>query len=471
MGGFVKIKDITQSGSARSKNISAENLTNIYYELNDEAAKNAGNSLYGSTGLNLFVNLGFDTPIYAMHSFHGYLYAVTNDRLYVITPVGIKTELGAIGTINQNVQLGDNGEYVILLTASGAGYLATPTTFTQITDSTFNTFGAGTFDVLNGYTIFSIPSSNQFFWSELNDPNTYLGTNVATAEQSPDHIVRVFRNNADLLIFKQSITEIWSLTGNANLPFAPQQGLTFQQGCGAKLSLAKIKGAALWLGSDKSVYMVTGYQFDKISSVDIDNELNGLDNISDAFAFTYSQAGHWHYVLTFPSHDLTIDYDLSTKKWHHRKSYGVGRWRVNCFSDLDGRLLVGDFESSKIYEMDLDIYTEDGEAIERKLITPPLFNDGNRFFVYGVELDIEGGVGLLTGQGSVPTVSMRVSYDGGHIWSDPISQPIGELGQYKTVVRWSQIGYAYNMSFMFEISDPIKVAISGIYAIIKSGIK
>lgn len=471
MAGFVKIKDITEAGRARSSNISAESLTNLYYEKNDESAKNSGNSLYGTPGLDLFKDLGFDMPIFASHYFDGYLYIVTNDHLYTVNPSGTVVDLGGVGTISQNVQLEDNGLVVILLTPSGAGYLATPTTLDQITDTFYNSVAAGSFCVIAGYVVFSIQNSNQFFWSELNDATTYNALNVATAEQSPDNIIRMFRNNADLWIYKQGVSEIWQLTGQANLPFQAATGLTFQQGCAAKLSVSQIKGGILWLGADKSIYLATGYTFEKVSSVDIDNELNELTDISDAFAFTYAQAGHWNYVITFPSEDITICYDLSTKKWHTGKSYGIGRWRINCFSFAFNRNLVCDFETSKIYELNLDTYTESGDTIERIAITPPLFNDGNRFFVYAVELDLETGVGTLTGQGENPQVVMQVSDDGGHTWSDPISQLIGAMGEYKTVVRWSQIGYGYNMSFKFTITDPIKVAISGIYAIIKTGVK
>lgn len=471
MAGFIKIKDIKQAGKARSSNISAESLTNLYYEKNDEDAKNQGNSIYGTPGLELFKDMGFNTPIYAQHTFKGYQYIVTNDHLYVMNPAGTVVELGYVGTTNENMQLSDNGQVAILLTASGAGYLATPTTFTQITDATFNSFGAFSFDVLATYTIFSVPNSNQFFWSETNDAATYNALNVATAEQSPDNIVRIFRNNANLYILKETLTEIWRLTGNADLPFAPEVGATFQQGCAAKLSVAKIKGGMLWLGSDKSVYMSVGYQFNKVSTVDIDNELNELTNIDDAVGFTYSQAGHWFYVITFPSEDLTLCYDISTEKWHIRKSYGIGRWRINTFAAAFDKLLVGDYESAKIYSLNLDFYTENGATIERIAITPPLFNDGNRFFLYAVEMDMETGVGTLTGQGANPMTSLRLSDDGAHTWSDWINEPIGMMGHYKALVRWTGMGHGYNKTLMFRITDPIKVAISGIYAIIKAGVK
>lgn len=471
MAGFIKIKDITQAGKARSAEISAESLINLYYEKNDEEAKNEGNSVYGTPGLDLFLDMAFDTPIYASHYFLGLLYVVTNNSLYTVNASGTKVLLGSVGTINQNVQLEDNGLVVILLTPSGAGYLATATTFNQITDPFFNSVAAGSFCVLATYAIFSIQGTNQFFWSEPNDAATYNALNVATAEQSPGVIVRMFRNNADLWIYKEDIAEIWQLTGQANLPFTPATGLTFQQGSGAKLSTDHIKGAILWLGNDKSVYQTTGYTFGKVSSVDIDNQLTKLQIISDAISFTYSQAGHWFYVLTFPSEGVTVVFDLTTKKWHIRRSYELDRWKANCFAFAFGLNLVCDFQTSKIYILNLDTYTEDGNIIERIAITPPLFNDSNRFFVYAVELDMKSGVGTLSGQGQNPVALMQVSDDENNTYSMPISQPIGQMGQYKTTIRWSQIGYSYNMSFKFTITDPIEVAISGIYAIIKTGVK
>ncbi len=471
MAGFVKIKDIMESGKARSSNISAENLTNLYYEKNDEQAKNGGNSIYGTPGLLLRKDLGFDTPIYAQHLFDGYEYIVTNDHMYVMNPSGTIVDLGSVGTVNQNVQLEDNGINAILLTASGAGYLATPTTLTQITDPFFNDSPPSSFCVIAQRVLWSIQDSNQFFWSELNDAATYSSLNVATAAQSPSNIVRLFRNNADIYIQKTDITEIWQLSTDANLPFIPNQGATFQQGNAAKLSTSQIKGAINWLGADLSIYSATGYEFRKISTVDIDTELSKLNIINDAFGVSHAQGGHWFYIITFPSEDITIAYDFTTQKWHIRKSYGIGRWRINTLSVAFGKILVGDYQYSRIYELDLDVYTDNGITIERIAVTPPLFNEGNRFFLYAVELDIEGGVGTLDGQGMNPQCMLKVSDDGNHTFSNELWEPIGAMGAYKTVVRWSQLGFGYNISMTFTITDPIKVAIAGIYAIIKAGVK
>ncbi len=67
-----------------------------------------------------------------------------------------------------------------------------------------------------------------------------------------------------------------------------------------------------------------------------------------------------------------------------------------------GKNMVGDYVNGKIYYLDLDTYTEDGNFMESIAHSPPIFRDNRRFFTSDLRVDFDAGVGLTTGQGSDP---------------------------------------------------------------------
>lgn len=470
MSALQKIKDNIQHAPSRGAAISSESLVNLFFEKQADEAKSPF-AVFGTSGLKLFTNLNLNTPIWGIHYFNNYLYIVTNDSVYVVNSAGVATNLGGIGTVNQNVQIIDNFENIQILKPSGELYIATPASLTLVTDADY--VPAGSMTVLDGYLILNkITAGNEdeFFISGLRNASSYDALKFANAEAAPDKIVRVFATLRDLLIFGENTIQVFFNSGNADFPFEPTQNGVIEMGCAAKLSVAQARSVVAWLGNDKSVYGMEGYNYKKISSFEIDELIRKLDYVEDAKADVYSEGGHVFYVLTFPTGDLTLVYDFSTGLWHRRKSFGAGRWRVNGITAAFGKNLAIDYSTSKIYEIDLDTYTEDGETIEREGITAPLFNNNNRFFVGNVQIDMEAGVGLLNGQGSNPQIMLQVSTDGGKTYSNEIWRTIGAQGSYKTKVIWHRLGYAYNMCFKYRITDPIKVIISGFYANIKTGI-
>ena len=78
-----------------------------------------------------------------------------------------------------------------------------------------------------------------------------------------------------------------------------------------------------------------------------------------------------------------------------------------------------------------------------------------------LQVDMEAGVGLVTGQGNDPQAMLRWSDDGGHTWSNYHSRTIGAIGKYATRVIWRRLGIAFQRVYELSISDPVKVVILG----------
>lgn len=126
-----------------------------------------------------------------------------------------------------------------------------------------------------------------------------------------------------------------------------------------------------------------------------------------------------------------------------------------------GANLVGDWETGNIYRLDLDTYTDNGDTIARVRAAPHIAQDLRWQFFQALQVDMESGVGVSSGQGSDPQAMLRWSDDGGFTWSSEIWAPIGKIGQGRTRVRWRRLGKSRDRVFEVTITDPIKVALIG----------
>jgi hypothetical protein len=100
-------------------------------------------------------------------------------------------------------------------------------------------------------------------------------------------------------------------------------------------------------------------------------------------------------------------------------------------------------------------YHLDARYIRRLRRAPHLAQENTRVFYRRFELDLERGVGLATGQGSDPTVMLRLSRDGGHTWGEPLTMSAGTLGAYTTRVIARRLGQARDTVFEVTVSDPV----------------
>jgi hypothetical protein len=183
------------------------------------------------------------------------------------------------------------------------------------------------------------------------------------------------------------------------------------------------------------------------------------------------QDGHTFYSLTFPTANATWVYDMTTALWHQRgwrdpATGTLGRHRANCYVFAFGKSLVGDYQTGAIYELDPRTYSDNGAALVLQATFPPLFDGENAGLVEQnwLVLECETGVGLDSGlvPGTDPQVSLLVSDDGGNLYAPALRRSLGPIGKTKHVVEWRALGSSADRRCKIEVSDPVKVAISGV---------
>ena len=125
-----------------------------------------------------------------------------------------------------------------------------------------------------------------------------------------------------------------------------------------------------------------------------------------------------------------------------------------------GKWLVSDRTSGLIYEQKVGFTTDvEDRLIRRVRQTPHLSAEEANLFYSRFELDLEAGVGLMSGQGVRPKVMLQWSNDHGHTWSNEQWIECGPLGQFAWRAIWRRMGRARDMVFRVVISDPIPVTL------------
>ena len=450
------------SYKARSGILSSERLVNMYSEYTPPEAPFRA-ALYGTPGLKLWLDFGTFSPIYGIEKMGDNIYVVTGLTVYKINSSGAQTVIGNMAVTPGRVMMTNNGSQVTILVESGQAFYCTDIagSLAEITDNDYNPSGSVT--TMDGFTIFTKLESNEYQISNLDVTQTYDALDNDFVLSTSSNLVRVESNNLEVWFFKEDVTLVYYNSGNGTFPFERKNGVLIQKGCAAKYSVATLDNNFYFLGDDRVIYQTHGYQLKQISTFPISEEIESYSKVDDAFSFTYTQAGHKFYSITFPAANKTWVYDITTDAWHERESLDSNlqpkEWRANAHVFFAGKNLVGDNAAGKIYELDLDTYTEDGTTLISKVISATQFDNYNRDAVEDLTLVMDTGVGINDGQGSEPEIMLRTSTDGAKTWSNELKQPLGKQGSYEAEVVWNRVAFGRSLILELKISDPVKRSI------------
>lgn len=452
-----------------SKPVSQQRVLNMYAEIQPESANAKARAiLYGCPGVVQFGSVGAG-PVRGLHVMNDILYAVSGSSLYEIASDGTGTFLGGgfqPGT--RPIVMADNGTQLIAVDGTnGFTYNNSTLAFSQISDVDF--YAANTVSFNDSYFMLDRKDTNQFFSSDSNDGTVYPALFFASAETQSDKVLAPINHLQQLLVGGSKTIEIWYLAGGSNFPWARYQGAAVQIGLAGPYAWAKNKEDLFFLGSDKCFYRLEGPRPVRVSKHSQEWAFSQYGDVSDAIVFSLTYEGHVWVFVTFPAALKTWVYDATADLWHERDSWdangaSLGRWRGNCYAYCYGKHLIGDSESGVIGYLDRNTYTEFGNTIRGLVTTPPLHSgDSSRVYHQRFEIDIQGGVGLTTGQGENPLVQLRISDDGGHTYESLPYQSLGRIGAYNQRLCWRGLGSFYQRMMEVQVTDPVPRSFLGAY--------
>ena len=453
--------------SSKSPNVTAQRRVNCYYEFIPDSDKTSV-AIYGTPGIDLFADFG-DTPIRGMWSptWDSYFYLVHRGTFWQVDNAGVKTSRGTINTTTGRVSISDNGTQIIIVDGTDGWIYNTSTfAFTQITDVDFPA-NPNTVSFDSGRFLVDDNNTGRIYGSLAYNGLSWEGLEFFTAESIPDQVIRVESVKGYIVPFGEFSIEFWQNAGLPGFPYTRVGGANQDFGLAARWSVVNYLGTLAFLAKTKNgevnVSILSGYTVERISDFELENTINGFASVADAVFYSYMLRGHPMLVIIFPSAGYSFLYDASTKVWSDLKSKDLNRHRGDIHVNFKNKSYLSDFSNGKLYRINPDTYTDNGEEIRMELISRHLYKEGRLIRISSFQVDGQMGVGLVSGQGSNPQMMLSVSKDGGHSFSNERWVTIGAIGNYTTRARWRQIGSARDFVFKIVITDPVKRVITRVY--------
>lgn len=305
-------------------------------------------------------------------------------------------------------------------------------------------------------------------YSAALDGASTTALNYYTAEYSPDGLVACEAYAERAMMMGGQTIEPWEETGDDDDPFRRSLGQIIPVGCKARDGVRVIDGALYWVDQNNQVRR-TGNALtpDTLSGADVSRTIGETDE-DDILAFALEFEGHAMYGIRLPTRCPL--YDANYGEWCEFETNNTDTWRYGFSLRVAGVLYVGDAEGVGFAEMGPDYKSDhmpDASTMGTErvwYVSGYILTEADR--PMGI-LRWEGskGVGLVSGQGSNPTISMRRSLKGPRLFSSWRSRETGAMGEYDKNVCWNQNGMIYAPGCVIELrgSDPVDYITTGLY--------
>lgn len=459
---------------SQSRRLAAQRCVNWYVENIEVGNETFQSALYPTPGCESFATFD-ESPVRGMLEHNGRCFVVVGQTFYELSSDGTKTSRGTVARDNDPATLNANdmGDE-IFITSGGVGYIFTLSTnvFATVLGS-----GANQGAFLDGFFLSLNTTTSTFRLSDLNDGTTWDATQYAQRTAGADPWQAVVVTHRDIWLFGKQSSEVWYNAGTSPFPFSAIPGAFLEQGIAAPYSAKRVGNTIIWLGSSDEgsgvVWMANGYTPQRVSTHAVEYAIQGYVragiSITDAVAWTYQEDGHSFYGLNFPSAKATWVFDAATQLWHERGTWDINdveykAWRPQYHVYAFNKHLVGDRALGTVYEMSIEKFTDAGGGPIRRLrSTPHVAANEDWMFYNSLQVEVESGLGLSTGQGSDPQVMMRWSDDGGETWGGEHWSSAGKIGNYGKRTIWRRLGRGYDRVYEIAVSDPIPWRVIGAY--------
>lgn len=379
---MIKLPLVGPAYKMQSQSISSQNCINWYPQTIEYPNGSRVAALMPTPGLKKIFQ-GITAAARCLHVLsNGALLAVIGTKLYhskankfELTEVGL---ISALGT----VRVADNGRVALLVNGTYTYSLdLKKLTLERLSGSAIPRSSHVVF--MDGRFVFNKASTGQFHWSDLYSTNVNA-LSYATAESTPDNITAIIKANpSELWLFGPQSVERYYGTGSANAPYSRLSGGAMSFGCLAPDSIVALSTGVIWLGVSEfggsQIVMSVGGSPERISTHALEEEIASYSKTTDAIAYAYQMEGHVFYVISFPSANVTFCYDASTGLWHQRSfanPQGLHeRHRSQHHAFYNNTHIVGDYRNGKLYQLDNNIFTDDGELILRERTAQAVITD------------------------------------------------------------------------------------------------
>lgn len=470
VGGFYK---------ALSPSVAADQAINIFTETTQTQGNAKQVTIYGTPGRVLETTLA-TYPNRGWFTQDGRTWTVSGNTLYERTAPATYVARGTITDDGFPVSFASNGKGGNQLGISAAGgiYMLNLVTNVLTGPVVLPFMDPVLLIFIDGYFITNQANTPIQWFSALEDGTSWDALDFFTRSGTSDNTVGIAVSRDRVWVLGSKTSTQFYDSGDADTPFLPYPGTTFQTGLITPWLLTIYNDVLVWVAESargqRRVVAATEPTPQTISTPPIESWLNSASTLADARMIGYEQEGHAFVpIITAPSTDgeiKTYGFDMAEKQWAARSKWnsisGVHeRWPVAGSTATGGSVLVGDYQTGEVFTLELDAYDDDGGILMAERTAPYLSNGNNWVFINSIELAMQPGVGLTSGQGVDPKVELSISRDAAHTWVSAGFANLGRLGEYVTRAMWKRLGRAREDRLVIRVrqSDPVKRVWQGLW--------
>lgn len=448
----IEIPLVGPTYQSRSIPVGNQHTQNFYIEIDPLANEQAalmpfpGAKLFGTAGTGKGRGMGI---------YNGVAYTVSGTELYSVNSSGTTALVGTISGTNR-VAMADDGSNLVITNGASKPYTYNGTTLTQGTDADLP--NANTVIYINDRVIYDRPAGLAF--ADLSTPLVVNSANVLNSNTDSDSTVAVVKRAQQVFSFGSGTIEPVSFVGGSiTPPYSRINSAVQPVGTASAHSIASNKDFIYFLGSDRNVYRMQGFQSVSISNPAIGQAIQDYVVVSDAFGLCFNFDSQFFYFLSFPTQNVSWLYNQNSGLWTSL-SYGVDgdAHLMSGYVYAYGKHLISDRRNGNIYELDFDTYTDNSQVIQRQRTTRTIQAKdfglpGRDLFMSRLQLVIETGTSLVSAESQI---IMQYSDDNGKTWSSERWAYIGEQGDHGHVIEWYGLGMFTKRMFRFTMTDAIK---------------
>lgn len=453
---------------ARSPNLAAQRLVNLYLETVETQDGAAPGAFFSCPSLDLTMTFGVGN-VRATRAVNGVLYAISGNTAYSVTGF-VATTLGTIGTSTGAAYITSNGTQVGFWDGAGLSVWTIATaTFAPVVLPYPGAVGVpAQQDTL---CLLSQPGTYNIWQSGINDLTSWPPLAFTTEDGNNENVVALVAFHDQVVIMKEYSTCFYVNEGNTNFVYGRLSGLYPEIGCAVPFSAIVSNDSIYWVGHTRGgqarLYVMKGYEPEEISTYAIANTINGYSTVSDALVFGYIQQGHPFTVFQFPTGGQTWVFDLKETKrmkaavWHERAGFSGGQLTLydgSCAVQIGDQVYMGSYFSGNLYQLNLNTALGPLDNGAPRKILRAWQQDKTADYAAEkcnyLDFQMDTGVGVpLTGN---PQLVLRQSFDGGESWSSEQYESAGVTGDTDATVRFRRLGATrrgLNSFRVFEMSS------------------
>jgi len=443
--------------------LGSDQAINVYQETREIPGSPKQIWMYGTPGLKLETTLA-TSGCRGWFTQDGQTWTVYGNTLYERTASATYASRGTITDDGLPVSFVSNGLGGDQLGIVGGGQFYVLNILTNVLTTVTLPFSNPVMAIFqDGYTLINEANKPTVWFSALENMTSWNALDFFTRSNTSDNIIAIANTRDRIFTIGSKTTTLYYDSGNADNPFLPYPGTTTQVGGVTPWAVSVYNDVVRWLalsprGEPRIVESRSDMAVKTISTPPINDFLQTCSTLADVEVLTYEQEGHPFVLWTAPSAASTFLGDLQTYGydvletqlrsapiWHVRAGLNTmtglyTRWRARGSTATGQVVLVGDYTTGDVYNLDISTYTDNGTTLKRERIAPFLSSENQWVYLDQVELGMQAGEGLSSGQGSAPVASLQISRDGGQTWINAGFATLGAMGAYVARGIWRRLG-------------------------------